>query len=60
MSVPGNTLFINTDAALLLKELFDQQSFTVNFVAEKFDLKIEAINQFLYRLLQSGIIQKDQ
>ena len=58
VSVPGKTLFVNTDAILILKELLNHQGFTVNFVAEKFGLKIEAINQFLHRLLQSGIIQK--
>lgn len=60
VSVSGNALFVNTDAVLIIRELFNQQGFTVNFVAEKFSLKVKTANQFLYRLFQNGIIQKCQ
>ncbi|OGZ72911.1 MAG: hypothetical protein A2998_02495 [Candidatus Staskawiczbacteria bacterium RIFCSPLOWO2_01_FULL_37_25b] len=56
--VPGNAVFLNADAVLILQNLLEQQEFTANFMAEKFDLKIKAVNQFLYHLLQSSIIKK--
>lgn len=58
VTVPSGTLFLNKDAVLILRYLSTCDIFTVNLVTEKYDLKVEVVNQLLQSLLKSGMIQE--
>ncbi|HNW96585.1 MAG TPA: radical SAM protein [Candidatus Paceibacterota bacterium] len=58
VTVPSGTLFLNKDAVFILRYLLTCDIFTVNLVAEKYDLKVDVVNQLLQSLLKSGMVQE--
>lgn len=57
ISVSGNALLVNNDAAVLLKELDRIGEFTASYINSKYGLEVGPVLDFLARLLESGIIR---